>query len=285
MPKSGCFAGRSMRIYISADEEGISGVVGSLSPGGAGDEERSCRLMTQEVNAAIEGALEAGATEVVVNDSHGSMRNLRIEDINPEAVLIAGSPKPMGMMQGIDSRFDAVFLVGYHARMGTPGVWNHTISGGTVANIWVNDVVVGEAGLNAMIAGYYGVPVAMVTGDQCLAREVHELMPWVEAVEVKQAITRYAAACLPPAKAHEAIRKGAGKALAGLGEAKPLTVKSPVKITLQLRDTGQAEAAARLPGAEVVDPLTVAYAHSDFLGAVQGLDVMITLGQAGSFRR
>ncbi len=274
-----------MRIYISADEEGITGVVGSLSPGGADSEQRACRLMTQDVNAAIEGALKAGATEIVVNDSHGSMRNLRSEDLNPEAVLIAGSPKPLGMMQGIDSRFDAVFLVGYHARMGTPGVWNHTISGGTVANIWVNDIIVGEAGLNAMIAGYFDVPIALVTGDQCLAREVQQLMPWVEAVQVKQAITRYAAACLSPAKAHAAIRDGAGRALDRLAEAKPLPVETPVTIKLELRDTGQAEAAAQLPGAEVIDPLTVAYSDGDFLRAVQGLDVMISLGQAGSFRR
>lgn len=267
-----------MKVFISADLEGISGVVhGDQTSAQGKDYDRARRLMTAEVNAAVEGALEAVATEVVVNDSHGSMRNILIEDIHPRAVLITGTGKPLQMMQGIDGSFAAALLVGYHARMGGGGVLNHTISGGAVAGIWVNDILVGETGLNAMVAGHFGVPVVVVTGDQYLASEARALMPWVRAIEVKQAVARNAAACLPPARAHELIRVGVHQALEGLENARPLTVTTPVTVRLKLRDTGQAEAAARFPAIEVVDSLTVAYTGKDLLEAFRAVRSMIAM--------
>ncbi|MEW6523989.1 MAG: M55 family metallopeptidase [Bacillota bacterium] len=267
-----------MKVFISADLEGISGVVhGDQTSSEGKDYQRARVLMTGEVNAAIEGALAAGAGEVVVNDAHGSMRNILIEDIHPAAVLITGTGKPLQMVQGIDSTFSAAFFVGYHARMGAGGVLNHTISGGAVAGIWVNDVLVGETGLNAMVAGYFGVPVVLVTGDQFLAAEARDLMPWVHAVEVKQATGRCSAACLPPARARELVREGAVRALAGLASARPLITPGPVTVKLQLRDTGQADAAARFPLVEVVDPLTVAYTGRDYLEAFRAVRSMIAM--------
>jgi len=269
-----------VKVFISADLEGISGVVHNDQTSSEGkDYNRARALMTGEVNAAIEGALAAGATYVLVNDSHGSMRNILIEDVRPEAVLITGTGKPLQMVQGIDSSFQAAFFVGYHARMGAGGVLNHTISGASVANIWVNDTLVGETGLNAMVAGYFGVPVVMVTGDQYLAAEAREIMPWVTAVEVKQATGRYYAACLSPARAKERIREGARRALSGLSDARPLRTHSPVRVRLQLRDTGQADGAARFPGVEVVDPLTVAYTGADYLEAFRAVRSMIAMAQ------
>jgi D-amino peptidase len=267
-----------VRVFISADLEGISGVVHNDQTSSEGkDYNRARALMTGEVNAAIEGALAGGASYVLVNDSHGSMRNILIEDVHPGAVLITGTGKPLQMVQGIDSSFQAAFFVGYHARMGAGGVLNHTISGASVANIWVNETLVGETGLNAMVAGYYGVPVVLVTGDQYLATEARQLMPWVHAVEVKQATGRYSAACLPPARARELIKAGAARALAGLANAQPVVPRSPVRIKLQLRDSGQADGAARFPGIEQVDPLTVAYTGRDYLEAFRAVRSMIAM--------
>ena len=168
-----------MKIFVSCDIEGVSGVVNALlhtSVEGK-DYGRARELMTGEASAVVEGAVKAGATEVVVNDSHGPMTNLLIEKLHPAATLITGAPKHLSMMEGIDSTFDAAVFVGYHSRMGTPGVLSHTISGGSVANVWVNDVLLGETGINAGIAGHFGVPVVLVAGDDVWQGSQRALAP------------------------------------------------------------------------------------------------------------
>src|SRR5262249_53319110 len=169
---------KKLKVFISVDMEGVSGVVTNdqTSAGGA-DYNRFRRLMTEETNAAIDGAREAGATEIVVNDSHGSMRNLLIEELHAPAELISSNIKPMGMMQGIDSSFDAVIFVGYHAKAGSAvGVLAHTGSG-AIADLRINGRSVGEAGMNILAAGVLGVPVVMITGDQEALAQARELVP------------------------------------------------------------------------------------------------------------
>ena len=163
-----------LKVFISVDMEGIAGVVNGDQTSSSGrDYGIARRWMTQEVNAAIRGALAAGATEIVVNDSHGSMRNVIISELDPVAFLTTGSPKPLSMMQGIDGTFDAVFFIGYHARAGSEdGVLDHTYSSGSVFSIKVNDMELGESEQNALIAGYYEVPVVLVTGDQTVCGQV-----------------------------------------------------------------------------------------------------------------
>jgi D-amino peptidase len=270
-----------LKIFVSCDIEGVSGVVDGLlhtSPEGK-DYGRARELMTGEASAVVEGALKAGATEVVVNDSHGSMTNLLIEKLHPAATLITGSPKPLSMMQGIDSSFDAVVFVGYHSRMGTPGVLSHTISGGSVANVWVNDAIVGETGINAGIAGHFGVPVVMVAGDDVLADEAKELLPHVHTAVVKHAITRNSAKCLTPQKARALLEQATIDALKDLENAKVYLPSSPVTFKIQFKDSGQAENAARLPYSKVVDPTTLSFTAEDYITAFMGLRAMIGLSR------
>ena len=268
-----------MKVFISCDIEGISGVVSSgiHTMPDSRDYDRARSLMTGELNAAVEGALNAGAKEIIVNDSHGPMINLLIEKINPAAKLITGSPKPLSMMQGIDRDFAAAIFVGYHARMGAPGVLSHTYSGARVSNIWVNDILVGETGINAGLAGYFGVPVVLVCGDDVVCREAKELLPHVRTASVKTAIARQSALCLPPDAVQALIRKETEKALLALDSARPWLPDSPVTFKVEFKDSGMAENAALMPYSKRVDEKTVAFSADDYLTAFKGLLAMITL--------
>src|SRR6478672_6538618 len=225
-----------MRVYISVDMEGIAGVVHEdqtdpIEPRHAGDYNRFRRLMTNEANAAITGALDAGATGVVVNDSHWLMRNLLAEELNPVAELLSGGPKLYSMVEGIDGGFDAAMFIGYHARAGTGNaVIDHTYTD-RVYEVRVNGQPFGEAGLNAALAGAFGVPVALVSGDRALAAEVRELLgEQVETVVVKEPLGRYAARAVAPAVARRRIHDGAKRALAHSHA--PFTVTSPVTFSV-----------------------------------------------------
>lgn len=270
-----------MKVYISADIEGITGIVDGeqTSPTGGTEYQRARRLMTQEVNAAVQGALNAGAAEVVVNDSHGSMRNLIIEELHEEAQLITGSPKPLSMMQGLDESYDAVFFVGYHARMGSHGILSHTISGAVVQNVWVNGKLLGETGINALIAGAYGVPVVLVTGDLAVTKEAAADLGHVETVAVKEAITRFSAKCLHPKKAQRLTTEAAERALGNLCSYQPLRIEGPVTVDLQLLNSGACDNAARVPGSTRVNDTTLRYQGEDYLQAFKGLRAMIGLAR------
>lgn len=270
-----------MKVFISCDIEGVSGVVasGPHTSSDGGDYQRARALMTGEANAAIEGALNAGATEIIVNDSHGPMINLLIEKLNPAATLISGAPKPLSMMRGIGKDCAAAIFVGYHSRMGTPGVLSHTISGASVANVWVNDILLGETGINAGLAGYFGVPVVLVCGDDVVSQEARELLPHIRTATVKTAITRQSASCLPPEKAQALIRQETEQALASLGSARPWLPDSPVTFKVEFKDFGLAMNAARMPYSRLVDANTVAFSADDYLTAFQGLQAMIALAR------
>lgn len=270
-----------MKIYISCDIEGIAGVVHGdhCSPSGGVEYQRARRWMTQEVNAAAEGFFAAGAELVVVNDSHGGMRNILIEELHPEVELITGSPKPMSMMEGVSKEFDAVAFVGYHARMGSTGILSHTISGGVVSEVRVNGRVLGEGGINAAIAAEYGLPVILIAGDQDACAEAERDYQPAVTVATKTAVTRYSARSLTPQKAQAKIREAAKKAVAEAGKAKPFLQQGPCRIELRFLNSGLCDGAGRLPGAERLDPVTLAYQGADFLEAYKGLRAMIALAQ------
>ena len=266
-----------MRVFISVDMEGISGVVAwPQTEPDKFDYDRMRKLMTEEANAAIEGALQAGATEVLVNDSHDGMRNLLLEDLHPDARLITGDRKPMSMMEGVGPGFDAVFLIGYHSQASSTGVLNHTYTG-RVVHYWVNGKVMGETGMNALIAGFHGVPVVLVSGDSIVAAEAKELLGSVEAVAVKEPRSQFSAACLHPTKARALIKEGAVKALSNLGNYRPLTPPTPSTVRLMFNASGHADAAAIMPGAVRVDPLTVEFTAPDYLTAYRGARTMMHL--------
>ena len=176
--------------------------------------------MTEDVNAAIRGAFDGGAKEVFVTDGHAGGSNILIEELDPRASLNTGSPSPLSMVQGVDE-VDGVIYVGYHARAGSPeGILDHTWSSRTVANVWLNDILVGEYGINAAVAGHFDVPVLMVTGDQTACMQTVELLGDLETVVVKHATGRYSAECLSPKVAHGMIQKAAAKAVSKLAKRK-----------------------------------------------------------------
>ncbi len=266
-----------MRVYISVDMEGITGVVHwNQTQHGKEDYERFRRLMTLEANAAAKGAFDAGAKEVIINDSHSSMRNLIIEDLDHEVKLITGSSKPMSMMEGIGPDFDAVMFVGYHSKASSKGVLNHTYTG-RVAHYWVDGKCLGETGMNALIAGYYGVPVVFVSGDSELVKEAKQLLSIVETVAVKEPRSQFSALCLHPAKAQSLIREKAACSLENLGRHKPLVPGEPATVRLQFHTSGNADGAAIMPGAVRIDPVTLEFTGKDYLEAYRAARTMMSL--------
>lgn len=268
-----------MKVFISVDLEGISGVVHDEHTTRSGREhDRARKLMTGEANAAVSGAFEAGASEVVVNDSHGTMRNLIPEELHEDAKLITGSAKPLGMMQGIDQTFDAVFLVGYHARRGTlHGILDHTYSGATVSSFIVNGQELGETGMNAAIAGCFDVPVILVTGDSAVTSEAKALLGNVETVAVKEAVSRWSAKCMHPNKARAAIKQGAISALKKHKEMRPFKLKAPYELRVELMNAGMADVAELIPEVKRVAPRVVAYSSDDFLKVYKAFRAIVTL--------
>lgn len=232
----GPFAQSGKKVYISVDLEGISGINGDdQTSAGQAEYARGRKLMAEDANAAIRGAFAGGATEVVVNDSHGGQRNLLPEDLDPRARLISHSFKRHGMVEGLDESFDSILFIGYHARAGAArGLFAHTGSG-VVRDLQLNGVAVGEGGINAAMAAWYGVAVALVTGDDTAVEEVKALVPGVKGVTVKRAINTRAVELLPLAEARRLIEAGAKEAVAAAKKPAPVR-KGPYRVTMQFRD-------------------------------------------------
>ncbi len=268
-----------MNVLISVDMEGISGVVtGDHVSSNHKEYERFRKLMTAEANAAIEGALAGGATRVVINDSHGGMANILIEELNPAAELISGSPKPFSMMQGIGPDVDGVFFVGYHGASGTgAAVLEHTWSG-RVIEVRLNGQVVGETGFNAALAGAYGVPVVLVTGDQVVTEEARALLGEIETVAVKEGITRTAARCLHPQVAQERIRQAAERALGRT--VSPFVVSPPITLRVAFLRALHADQASLIPGSRRVDGRTVEWTGEDMPTVYKVFQAMVALAWA-----
>ena len=257
-----------MRVYVSVDMEGVAGVVHEsqtdpTNPACAAEYARFRRLMTAEANAAIEGALAAGATKIVVNDSHWFMRNLLAEELHQAAELLAGDPKPRSMVEGIDGGFDAALFIGYHARAGTRNaILDHTYAD-RIHEVRLNGRPVGELGINAGFAGVTGVPVALVSGDSALAAEARELLgDHVAVVVVKEAVSRHAARSVAPAVACRMIREGVTTALQR--KHAPFVRPPPTTIDVDFALTIHADMAELCPGATRTAGRTVAFTHQDY---------------------
>jgi D-amino peptidase len=267
-----------MKVYISADIEGIGCIVRSeqSSPGGR-EYAWARKMMTEEVNAAIRGAFDGGASEVVVSDSHNVGLNLIPEELDERVSLIMGSPRPLSMLEGIDRGFDLAFLVGYHSMSGTlDSNLVHTFTG-RVAELQVNGKAIGEIGISAGLAGYYGVPVGLVTGDDKAAREAQKLLGTVETVEVKKGIGMYAGLCLTPAKSRDLIYKGAKKTMSRIRAFKPFRIKSPVVLQVRFTTTSSVDRALRMPGTERVNNLSVRFKGKHFLEAFKAFNTIADL--------
>lgn len=241
-----------MNVFISADIEGVCGVMARThwSLDGA-DYERARGWMTEEVNAAVRGALAAGAQRVVVKDSHNEATNIPVDRLHPAAELISGWGPLASMVEGVDSTFDAVFLIGYHARYGT--------ADGTLAHMWstnvlefrLNDRIIGETAWAAAFAGHFGVPVALVTGDDKLQAQAREELPaGFEFVVTKTGWAYNAAHMRPMAKVHAEIEAAADRALRRVIPVEPLRLQMPITLQLRFRHWEGLNACAAVPGVE-----------------------------------
>ena len=263
-----------MKVYISVDMEGVAGI-SHPNPTGRADSgyPAAVDLMVGEANAAIEGALAGGADEILVNDSHGGMYNLRPADLHPAARVLQGQ-KAWSMVAGAgpDAGFEVALFVGYHARAGHPtGTIAHTFSGRPTLT-QLNGRPVGETGLNASVLGAWGIAVGLVAGDDALAGEVADWLPWAERIIVKTASGGNAAASFHPTFAHDLIRSGAERAVrrAAAGELQPLIVDRPVVVEVDYRNAIAADYAAIVPGAERVGDRGVRFEAPDAVTAYRG---------------
>jgi len=257
------------KVYVSIDMEGVAGVAALRQVMRGTDDYPAARLlMTKEANAAVAGAYEAGATSVVVNDSHGDMVNLLAEEMDPRAELLIGSPKAWSMMQGFSGEFDVALFVGYHARAGTEAaVLDHTYSGRLFYEVRVNGEPWTETHLNAALAGTYDVPVGLVTGDDKACEQADAALPGIRTVVVKQAFGRGVARSLHPSAAREAIRGGAADAVRAVaaGELAAFRPPAPFVLEADLANSSSAELCALPPQVERIGPRTVRFESNDFV--------------------
>ncbi len=273
---------KGLKVFVSADMEGIWGVVNAEQTSPGGDYGAARAWMVDDVNAVVEGLYQAGATEVVVNDSHGSMRNIVASDLDRRASLITGTPKPLSMMQGIDPSFDAALFVGYHARAGSaPAILDHTISSATVRAVRINGRELPEMGINGAIAGYYGVPVVMLSGDTETCAQAKAIFgnEFVTAA-VKEAIGRTAARLLPREDARARLTEAARQALAKRASIAPYKLSPPFTFELELNTSLQAEAPTLIPGVKRAGARTVTFTASDYIEGFKLLRALIALAAA-----
>ena len=254
-----------MKIYISSDMEGTAGVV-DWSQVTSTDSQYPyfADLLTKEINAAIEGALKAGATEFLVNDAHGRMANLRPEDLAGSARYLSGRVKPMYMMQGLDETFDAVFFISYHGSMGSQGsTLSHTYFPSAFAQVSINGVVAGEAGINALVALGYGVPVVLITGDATTAQEIEPFCPGVRSAVVKESVSRFSASSMHPQEARALISEKAYDAVKNIATAAKVAIELPVTLAIDFTNSDHADLASRVNGFSRTGVLSGVIVHED----------------------
>ena len=266
---SAASAQRPLKVYISADMEGISGVASADQLAPASFEYAQARQwMTGDVLAAIQGAREAGATEFVVSDSHGNGQSLLIDKFPTDVpiTIVRSFPRPLGMMEGLDSSFAAVIFVGYHAATtSSTGVRAHTISSALLTRIALNGTPMSEAGINAAIAAQYGVPVVMITGDDAIVNESKQRFGPIEGVIVKRAVGFHSAAVLPPETAQALIRQHAKLAVQRRAEMKPYLVTRPVTLDVSMKNYRPVELLGYLPNVQRIDSHTVRFVAKDMV--------------------
>ncbi len=267
-----------LKIYISADMEGIAGVVSGEQLGPTGFEyQRFREFMTQEVNTAIDAAFKAGATEILVSDSHGNGQNLLIEKFPKNVTVVRSWPRPLMMMQGLDATFNGVVCIGYHTGTTNPaGVRAHTMSSANLADLRLNGITVPEAGLNAAIAGHFEVPIIMISGDDAVCQETTALLGNIETAEVKWAYGFHSARTLTPEAACDLIREKVTKAISRLKEFKPYKVKTPVQSEVRFKNYRPAEILSYLSIIERTDAHSIKFVGKDMIEVSKFLEFVLT---------
>jgi D-amino peptidase len=262
-----------MKVLISADIEGVAGVFHpEQTRAGNGEYEAARRWMTLEANAAIEGAFDGGATDVWVNDSHGGFRNLLPDLLDARAQVVLGKPRTLGMMAGLEYGAALVFMIGYHAKSQTRGILAHTINSFAFASIALNGQELGEAGLYGALAGEYGAPVVMGSGDDVFIAENRPLFPHATFVETKKATGFGSGVSLSPEQSRRAIRAGVQQALATRANARPLVFAGPQAVTLRAQSPALADLFCQWPAFERVDGVTLRFTAATVEAAVRMLN-------------
>ena len=258
---------KPLKIYISADMEGVVGVVTGEQLGPQGFEyQRFREFMTQEVNAAIEGAVAAGATQIVVGDSHGNGQNLLIEKLPKDTLLVRSWPRPLGMMQGIDASFAGAVFIGYHASTTNPeGVRAHTLSSARLADVRLNGVSMSEGGINAAIAGHFNVPVIMVSGDDVVVKETTALLGDVEGAVVKWASGFHSAKTMMPETSYQLIREKVKKAVGRIRDFKVYKLATPVRLDVRFKNYRPSEVLSYLSIVERTDAHSIRFVGKDMV--------------------
>lgn len=269
----------TVKLFISSDIEGTAGIVDWQQVRASGaDYELGRQLLTDEVNAAIDGAVIAGATGVLVNDSHSTMQNLRPGALHHHASYLSGRHKPMYMMEGLDGTFDAVFMVAYHGAIGSEhAILSHTYNPLAVWETRLNGVAVGESALNALVALHHRVPVVLITGDDATAEEARPFLPEVEAVVVKRSITRFAAESLHPDRACALIRDGATRALTRAAAVSPPAIELPATLEVTFLTADMAEMSTWIRGVERTGARVVTITDDDPLRLYRTFVTIISL--------
>jgi D-amino peptidase len=249
-----------MKILISTDIEGVAGVYHpEQTRAGNPEYERARVLMAREANAAIAGAFDAGATEVLVNDSHGGFRNMPPDLLDPRAQAVQGKPRYLSMMAGVDEKVDAVCMIGYHSRAQGRGILAHTINSFAFARIRCNGQELGEAGIYGAVAGEYGVPVAMCSGDDAFIEEHRPLFPDTVFVQTKRATGNTSGISLSPGESCAAIRAGVADALKQSRRPRPLVLPGPIAVRIQTTSPAMADLFCQWPSLERVEGSEVAF--------------------------
>ena len=271
-------AQRPLKVYISVDMEGIAGVVTAdqLSPTGF-EYQRAREFMTGEALAAVAGARDAGATQIVVSDSHGNGESLLIDKFPPDVTIIRSWPRPLAMMQGIDSSFDAAVFIGYHAATTNPaGVRAHTMSSAHLAAIELNGTAMPESGINAAIAGYFGVPIVAVSGDNVAVAEAQALIGNMEGAVVKQAISFHSAATMTPDAAQQLVRQKVKAGVQRRASLRPYVVRTPVRLDITFKNYTPAEMLTYIPNVQRTSSHGIRFEGRDILQVSRFLEFINT---------
>ncbi len=271
-----------MRVFVSSDIEGTAGIVDWEQVRGPGAEyEIGRQLLTDEVNAAIDGAVEAGAGHVLVNDAHRTMYNMRPGALHHRASYLSGRHKPLYMMEGLDGSFDAVFMVAYHGGISAErAILSHTYNPGAIWEVRLNGTPVGESALNALVALHHRVPVVLITGDDATAEEARPFLPDIETVVVKRSITRFAAESLHPDRACELIRAGAAQALAKAARVPPPEIELPATLEVTFLTADMAEMATWVRGVQRTGARAVAATDEEPLNLYRTFVTLVSLTRA-----
>jgi D-amino peptidase len=275
-----------MKLYLSCDMEGTAGVCSwhQCDPSNRHEYPIYRRYMTQEVRAAIEGARAAGAGEILVNDSHWSMHNLLFDELPSDGDLrvLSGAPKPRSMGQGLDGSFDAVFLTGYHAKSGDAAVLSHTMTDEVVYSVTINGKACSEALVFAALAGSYGVPVVLISGDRTIVEETLCHLPWCTGIVVKDSIGFSSVNSLTPRAAQDAIRAGAQRAARSISQAKPFVFEPPYELEVETMRVEQADFIELMPEFRRVGSRAVRFQAADYRSLLSAFIVATRIGAAAT---